>query len=353
MPPKADESWEFKAQVLEIIPHTKKKGFTVLLLWPDGTTTKSSKAVVYAKMPQTMLAYFESNLVYEDEIPEDKPGSAKRKTPAKSTKETESAEASPAPAMTEESGPSARKSNKRASEPERRRESGRLRETSEPVASSHKKAKKEEFFELDKIVDERMRHGKREYRLRWVGYGPSDDTWSPEKHTLEDSPEAVQLLFVLSNLRLHLRQPFMGICASCFGQSQDDASLNEGHNESTPLLQDPALVLAAPQRHEPNPEEQQREQEFLNRVVQHAAESLVDIKAFAQAGQGVSEEQRQVRVKQLESILDRLLADTAHHGGAAGDAEYVEAPPRAAGTDQGDWSLRPVGPIIVPLAQAS
>lgn len=146
----------------------------------------------------------------------------------------------------------------------------------------------------------------------------------------------------------------MGICASCFGRSQDDESIKQTQTESTPLLQDPALVLAPPQRHEPNQEEQLREQAFLNRVVQHAAESLVDIKAFAQGHESTStQDQRADKAKQFEAILDRLLAEQPTAHGDAGDAEYVDSPVRvpASSSQASEWSLRPVEPIIVPLAK--
>lgn len=56
-------------------------------------------------------------------------------------------------------------------------------------------------YEVEKIVDRRKRHNRWEYRVRWKGYGPEDDTYQTAKdlhrarHILkkyEDSLDSVQ-----------------------------------------------------------------------------------------------------------------------------------------------------------------
>lgn len=40
------------------------------------------------------------------------------------------------------------------------------------------------IFEADKIVSHRIEDGERLYRIRWVGFGPKNDTWEREKNLL-------------------------------------------------------------------------------------------------------------------------------------------------------------------------
>ena len=35
-------------------------------------------------------------------------------------------------------------------------------------------------FEVERVVDHRLAGGTIEFLLRWKGYGPEDDTWTPE-----------------------------------------------------------------------------------------------------------------------------------------------------------------------------
>jgi hypothetical protein len=43
-------------------------------------------------------------------------------------------------------------------------------------------------YVISKILDKRKRKNKIEYKIRWKGYGPEDDTWEPRKKLIEDVP---------------------------------------------------------------------------------------------------------------------------------------------------------------------
>lgn len=53
-----------------------------------------------------------------------------------------------------------------------------------PKSKANKKSKTsnkaETEYELEKIVDEEMRNGKKYYRVRWKGWGAKNDTWEPK-----------------------------------------------------------------------------------------------------------------------------------------------------------------------------
>lgn len=42
------------------------------------------------------------------------------------------------------------------------------------------------YFELERIIGMRIKHGSREYLARWSGYGSDEDTWEPYAKLLDD-----------------------------------------------------------------------------------------------------------------------------------------------------------------------
>lgn len=38
------------------------------------------------------------------------------------------------------------------------------------------------MIQVEDIVGMRIKKGKKEYKIRWKGYKPSQDSWEPEKH---------------------------------------------------------------------------------------------------------------------------------------------------------------------------
>lgn len=47
------------------------------------------------------------------------------------------------------------------------------------------------LWEIERLLDERGEGAKRQYLVRWKGFGPEHDTWEPRKQLMLDSPDSV------------------------------------------------------------------------------------------------------------------------------------------------------------------
>lgn len=172
------------------------------------------------------------------------------------------------------------------------------------------------------------------------------------------------------NERTHLQDALfpMGSCLSCCGLvSDDDRDDAQISSERTPLLQDPSAVLGQP-RPEPNPEDEQREQEILAKIVNRTSESLIDIQStFDKRGNGADDQAQ--KIAHFEYLLERLqnegrlsqpLSSYRTNGGTDADSFSELVPPdRAVPEDvtapnepdmEPPQVLTPVGNIVVRLS---
>jgi hypothetical protein len=60
---------------------------------------------------------------------------------------------------------------------------------------------KEEEYEVEEILDSRLRRRKLQYLVKWVGYGPEDNSWEPAEN-VENAAEKVEEFH-----RRHPRRP--------------------------------------------------------------------------------------------------------------------------------------------------
>merc|ERR1711890_113210 len=52
------------------------------------------------------------------------------------------------------------------------------------------KMSSEEIYDIEEIVESRFKAGKKEYLIKWKGYGPEENTWEVEENIL--SPEIIK-----------------------------------------------------------------------------------------------------------------------------------------------------------------
>ena len=83
----------------------------------------------------------------------------------------------------------------------------------------NKKCEKGKWFEMESIVDCRGQKKRREYRVRWTGFGPLGDTWELERHLMADGAEhciqryhAMQALMYVLVANLKKEEKAFGVC---------------------------------------------------------------------------------------------------------------------------------------------
>jgi transposase InsO family protein len=75
---------------------------------------------------------------------------------------------------------------------ERAKIAGKIRKLDKETAKELQKELENEDYRIEKILDhEEEKDGSRQYKVRFVGYGPKDDLWYAEEDLLETAPEMV------------------------------------------------------------------------------------------------------------------------------------------------------------------
>lgn len=125
------------------------------------------------------------------------------------------------------------------------------------------------------------------------------------------APESQVIAFGRATTRVAGSNCDMGVCLSCCQESsgaEDDGYRNR-QTERTPLLQDPTAVLQQP-RPEPTPEDQQRDQEALARIVDRTAENLINIQSTFDRRKNHNDMDATEKTAHFKYLIEKLQNNT-------------------------------------------